>query len=833
MKSLITIASVILFSLGTALSGIAAPTADNVNSVDEGIQYFINNPNPQLSEQVPSPYRVLGFNIGECYPDWGNVLMYMEALNRASDRTAIKYFGRTYQRRPFVQLYISSPENIRNLESIREKHLKVISDIKEGKEASAGNLPVVVDLMTSIHGNEASGVGAAINAAYYFTASNDPQVVKMLENTIVIITPGLNPDGINRFATWVNTTTSVHPVANLDSREFGETWPSSRTNHYWADCNRDWMSIQHPEGENDMQMYRYWMPNVVLDMHEQGDTQSGFYFSPGDPGRTYRFIPQKNQDFTLEISRNTARALDKKGTLYFSREGYDDFFIGKGAAYGDILGSVCILHEQGASRGHLRPTKNGLLAYKATVRNQTVAAISVAESAYSMKDDLLSYRKSFYQKQEKDAAMDPVKAFQFKAPDKGTGYHFIDMMLKHGINVYQSADDDGSYVIPFAGNNYYLIRSFFDNETSFADSVFYDVSTWTHAHAFNLEVKNLHSLKGLVGKKVESAELKAGQMIGEPGPVGYAFETVEFYAPYVLNKLLERGLVIRVADDTFKYKYNGTEKVFSAGTIVVPVANQPLKAEEIHSLLASLAKESGVDVYSLQTGMMGDIDLGGSIFWNITAPDIAIIGGRGMSVPQTGEIWHHLDVRYDMPHVVMDYSGLGDANLGKYNVIILADGQPSSLTPKGWLEKLNSWVQAGGTLIVTGKAYHVSNKAKLTDIKYERLGSADGIIVKAETSRSSALSWGLRSKSLPVYKMHAYKYSSEEGRAIFRYAKDPYISGCVAKEAVDKFASTPAALLFKAGRGKVLFIADDMVWRSYWLGSSRILTNAILFRECL
>lgn len=818
----LTIASVLLLSTGTAFSA------------DEGIQYFINNPNPQLSAKVPSPYQVLGYNIGECYPDWGNVLLYMESLVKASDRTAIKYFGRSYQRRPFVQLCISSPENIRNLESIRERHLKVISDIKEGKAADAGNLPVVVDLMASIHGNEASGVGAAINAAYYFTASNDPEVVKMLENTIIIITPGLNPDGINRFATWVNTTASVHSVANLDSREFSEPWPSSRTNHYWADCNRDWMSIQHPEGENDMIMYRYWMPNVVLDMHEQGDTQSGFYFSPGDPGRTYRYIPQKNQDYTLEISRNTARALDQKGTLYFSREGYDDFFIGKGAAYGDILGSVCILHEQGASRGHLRPTKNGMLSYKATVRNQTVAAISVAESAYMMKDKLLSYRKDFYSKQEKDAAADPVKAFQFTAPDNGTGCHFIDLMLKHGINVYENAASDGSYVIPFAGNNYYLIRAFFDNETSFADSTFYDVSTWTHAHAFNLKVRNLSSVKGKIGKKVESAQLKAGSVIGKVSSVGYAFETKEFPAPYVVNKLMARGLVTRVSDRAFNYKFNGFEKEFSAGTVVIPVANQPLDAEQIHSLMTELARKSGVDIYSLQTGMMGDKDLGSDIFMNITAPEIAIIAGRGMSVPQTGEIWHHLDVRYDMAHTLIDYSTLEKVNLSKYNVIVLADGQPSSLTPEGWLEKLNSWVKAGGTLIVTGKAYHISNKAKLTDVKYERVGSADGLIVNADIrGKRSPLGWGLGVQSMPVYKMHAYRYSSENGYALLKYAKEPYISGCVAKSALEKFAGTPAALLFEEGRGRVIFFADDMVWRSYWLGSSRILTNAILFRECL
>ena len=134
-----------------------------------------------------------------------------------------------------------------------------------------------------------------------------------------------------------------------------EPWPSSRTNHYYADCNRDWLSVQHPEGANSVAMYKWWMPNVVLDMHEQGTT-SGFFFSPGDPNRTYSGISQTNQDLTLKIAKNTAAELDKKGILYFSKENYDDFYIGKGASYGDLQGSICILHEQGASYGYLRNT---------------------------------------------------------------------------------------------------------------------------------------------------------------------------------------------------------------------------------------------------------------------------------------------------------------------------------------------------------------------------------------------------------------------------------------------------------------------------------------------
>ena len=98
--------------------------------------------------------------------------------------------------------------------------------------------------------------------------------------------------------------------------------------------------------------------NVVVDQHEQGALRP-YYFSPGHPKRTHPFTPQLNQDLTAEISSYTAKALDRIGTTYYSKEGYDDFYYGKGAAYGDAHGSVCLLYEQGSTRGHLRNTPSG------------------------------------------------------------------------------------------------------------------------------------------------------------------------------------------------------------------------------------------------------------------------------------------------------------------------------------------------------------------------------------------------------------------------------------------------------------------------------------------
>ena len=233
------------------------------------LSYFLPEGNYQYDSNIPEPATVLGFQLGRQHADWGQVVEYMKALAEASDRVTLREVGRTYQHRPFIEAVITSPENQRNIEKIREEHL-ALTDVDRSTDLDIRKMPVVVNLVYSIHGNEPSGVNASLAVAYFLAAAQSNEIDDLLRNTVIVLYPGANPDGINRFANWVNTTRSQTDVSDLNSREFQEPWPSSRTNHYWADCNRDWLMAQHPEGITGVNTYFKWMPNVLADQHEQG-----------------------------------------------------------------------------------------------------------------------------------------------------------------------------------------------------------------------------------------------------------------------------------------------------------------------------------------------------------------------------------------------------------------------------------------------------------------------------------------------------------------------------------------------------------------------------------
>ena len=115
--------------------------------------------------------------------------------------------GTTYQHRPIIQVTISSAENMKKLDEIKKEHLQ-LTDASISSKADVTRMPVVVNLAHSIHGNEASAVNSALATAYFFAASDDANIKELLDNTVIVMAPGLNPDGINRFANWVNTTHS-------------------------------------------------------------------------------------------------------------------------------------------------------------------------------------------------------------------------------------------------------------------------------------------------------------------------------------------------------------------------------------------------------------------------------------------------------------------------------------------------------------------------------------------------------------------------------------------------------------------------------------------------
>ncbi|NBC04119.1 MAG: zinc carboxypeptidase, partial [Bacteroidetes bacterium] len=395
------------------------------------LDYYLPE-NVNYNPDIPTPKEVVGHEVGEWHITHDKLVQYMYALAESSDRVTIQEYARTYENRPLLLLTITSPDNHSSIDQIKENHA-LLRDPSRSGNLDVESMPVVTYMGYSVHGNEASGSNASMLSAYHFAAAQGAEIDEILNNTVILLDPSFNPDGLQRFSTWVNMHKSATSVTDPAAREFDAVWPGGRTNHYWFDLNRDWMPVVHPESRGRIQMFHEWRPNVLTDHHEMG-TNSTFFFQPGIPSRTHPLTPQRNQDITSAIAEYHADELDKIQSLYYTKESFDDFYYGKGSTYPDIFGTIGILFEQASSRGHAQESIHGVLEFPFAVRNQFRTSISTIDAANALRTDLHDNMREFYREVQQEASRNSVKAMIVgDRYDSGKNFHFADLMKHHNV----------------------------------------------------------------------------------------------------------------------------------------------------------------------------------------------------------------------------------------------------------------------------------------------------------------------------------------------------------------------------------------------------------------
>jgi len=774
----------------------------------------------------------------------------MKAIAASTDRISIEDRGKTFEGRPLLLLTVTSPENHKNIDAIREAHVK-LSEASESNSLNTEEMPLVVYQGFSIHGNEPSGANASLLLAYYLAAGEGPEIEALLSNTIILLDPSFNPDGLQRFAYWANTNKSAQINPDPNDREFREVWPGGRTNHYWFDMNRDWLPVQLPESRARIETFTTWRPNILTDHHEMG-SNSTFFFQPGIQSRVHPLTPKQNQELTKEIGNYHAAALDKIGSLYFTEENFDDFYYGKGSTYPDVNGAVGILFEQGSSRGHAQETVNGVLTFPFTIRNQFVASLSTLAAAKEMRVKLLDYQRKFYKDAANEASKSAIKAIVFGDPkDKAKSYHLAEILNRHKVEIHELKNDfsvngktyakEGSYMVPTNQKNFKLINAMFEKRTKFTDSLFYDISAWTFPLAFNLNYAELKSTSNL-GAKIENLEKPTGKLNGKSN---YAFlmEWHEYYTPKVLNKILNKGLRAKVGMRPFSLEGNN----YDYGTILIPVQNQVMSAEELGDFLQKLATENGVTITGVGTGLTKGIDLGSNQFRNIQPQKVGLLVGDGVSSYDAGEIWHLFDTRYEMRITKLDTRNLSRNNLDKYTAIIIPSASP--MLSKATMEKLQEWTSEGGILIGYKNAVkwlssnnfikldYESTTIPAKNVTFEQVRNFSGAqviggaIFETKLDRSHPISFGYSNNTLPMFRRTKIFIKPDENsyNNPIQYTNNPLLAGYISKPNIEVLKNKVPFQVKRKGSGRVVVFTDNTNFRAFWYGTNKLLMNAIFF----
>ena len=810
--------------------------------------YFSQQDISTLNKDIPSPESVIGHPVGKWHISHDKLVEYMRKLASTSERITIEERGKTFEDRPLILLTITSKKNQQNINQIQKNHIDQTNGILTPKI----DTPLVVYQGFSIHGNEPSGSNSALLLAYYLAASNDDFVNKLLSNTIILLDPSFNPDGLQRFAYWANTNKNINLNPDSNDREYNEVWPGARTNHYWFDMNRDWLPVQLPESRARINTFHKWLPNILTDHHEMG-TNSTFFFQPGVPSRTHPLTSKLNQDITRKISKYHVKALDEIGSLYYSEERFDDFYYGKGSTFPDINGGIGILFEQASSRGHIQNSDNGILTFPFTIKNQLTAGLSTLDAALNMRNEILDYQYNFYKKSREEGRKQKKSAIIFgDEKDAAKTYHLAEILKRHKIKFHHIRNNfskdkinykkNYSFVVPKDQKNFKLINAMFEKRTTFQDSLFYDVSAWTFPLAFNLDY-NMEISMDIAGKEVSELNKPLG-IVKSKSNYAYLMSWNEYYSPSVLNEILDNNIIAKVALKEFKLN----DKKYDYGTILIPVKNQNISSNSLFEMLNSLAVENNLIIDGVDTGLADGIDLGSTEFKTINKQKVAVLVGEGINSYDAGEIWHLFDVRYGITITKLDVKSISKADLSKYSSIIMPSSYGLSDINTA---KIIKWTEQGGNLIAFKNSLNWISKNKLLDLKFKtkkiqtknisfaqkenHFGAQviGGAIFEAKLDLSHPINFGYKNKNISLFRNTTIFMDQDNisyNNPII-YSENPLLSGYISKENLEIIKST---VPFKTGaykKGQVTCFSDNTNFRAFWYGTNKLLMNAIYFSE--
>ena len=832
-----------------------------------------------LSQIPPSPREFLGYELGAHFTPHYKIVDYFRAVAKAvPGQVKLEQYGATYEGRPLLLAFIASPENLSRLESIRRNNLRLAGIIhdKTGPDEQA---PVIVWLSYNVHGNEPASSEAAMKTLYELVNPESEKAKEWLKNTVVIIDPCINPDGRDRYVNWFNDVTGSKPNPDPQSREHQEPWPRGRTNHYNFDLNRDWAWQTQAETRQRLKEYNDWLPQVHVDYHEQ-EYNNPYYFAPAaEP--YHDVITPWQREFQVMVGKNNARYFDRKGWLYFTKEEFDLFYPSYGDTYPIYNGAIGMTFEQGGiGAGLAIQTSDGdTLTLAQRIEHHFTTGLSTVEVASAHADRLIKEFHSYF----KDATEHPggaFKAYILRNDSFGDRLERLRTFLeRNGIRwmplnaggMFTGVDYEtgretsfraaaGDIVINANQPKSNLLRVMFERQSHISDSVTYDITAWSVPYVYGIQA---YGLNEYVNPGVITSTISIGVgdeiFVKNPPPdttYAYAVRWTGMGSARFLSRILQNGVKVRFAEQPFQSGRNS----FDRGTLLVTATGNNVLGTSLWRLVSEAAIGSGVELVRLYSGFVDrGADLGSSLVHLIHKPRVALLTGDAINPLDAGEVWHLFEQELNYPLTQLDADDLGHTDLRKYDILILPNGYYHCLDDKTQSEAIHSWVSEGGRLVVMGGA--VEQFAKLewgihgkttpkSDKKDEEkdpdgpdysllhhygdrqredvMNSVPGSIYKVELDNSHPLAFGYPDHYYTLKQdEHVYEFFKEGGWNVGVIKKDAYVSGFTGNKAREKLKD---GLLFGVqdiGRGEIVYMADDPLFRGFWENGKLLFCNSI------
>ncbi|WP_136468867.1 M14 family metallopeptidase [Flagellimonas onchidii] len=805
-----------------------------------------------ITAQLKSPSEFLGYELGSEFTRHYEVVDYYEYLAKeASDRVKLIEYGQTNERRPLLLAFVSSAENISNLENIRQEHLKDI-------EGSGNTSKAIVWLSYNVHGNESVGTEASMQTIYELLTTKS----SYLEDTVVIMDPCINPDGRDRYSNWYNQYKNSPHQVDPNSKEHNEGWWSGRSNHYMFDLNRDWAWLTQVESQQRLKYYNKWLPHVHVDFHEQG-VDNPYYFAPAaEP--YHEVITDFQRDFQVTLGKNHAKYFDANGWFYFTKEIFDLFYPSYGDTYPTYNGAIGMTYEQGGSgRGGLGViTKIGdTLTLKDRIAHHHTTGLSTVEVASKNADKLNSEFKKFYKNrnfkyknyvlngdEDKIIALKKLLSkheIAYGSPSKGSVKGFNYSTGTSG----SMPISEKSLVVSTNQPKATLVKVLFEPNAKLSDSLTYDITAWSLPYAYGLNaIATTSSVDGTFTDNSSDEDKVVHIYVGKPtideGAYAYVTDWNSMEDTRFLAELFKNGIRVRKADHPFTIKGS----TFKRGSLIITRADNQNKSDFIESL-QRISQKHLVQLTSVNTGYVDSgKDFGSSSVQMITKPKIAMLSGKPTSTLRFGEIWHFFEQQLHYPVTILDSDYWDKVDLKDYHILILPGGGYGNYFTESQLTKLKEWVKNGGKLLAMGGAINAIDGENGFGIKKKEVEkdssknqpkphknsqrefikkAITGAIFKTKVDNSHPLAYGYGTDYFTL-KLGSDSYDYlKNGNAVYLEGNTKPVSGFAGSEAQKKVGSSLIFGVEQYGQGQVIYMIDNPLFRGFWENGKLFFANAL------
>ena len=396
---------------------------------------------------------------------------------------------------------------------------------------------------------------------------------------------------------------------------------------------------------------------------------------------------------------------------------------------------------------------------------------------------------------------------------------------------------------------------------------FYDATAWSLPLTYGLDAWWTTDTPAITGAPVVPGDAPAGSVSGRARSA-YVFTDASVADARLAMYLLHEGFKVAVA--TQPLVADGVS--YPRGTFVVRIQRNP---DSVHARIAALAQETGAVVTAVQSAFpdSGNTGVGSESVGSLHAPKILLAAGDGVDQTSFGDFWYYIERELRYPVVPVTLAALGRMNLDEYNILILPSGSPGRMwreLGEGGASKLKDWVRSGGLVIAIGDAVGLLSRKELDlttvkDITDEGDKKAEtpakdttiatsaepapplvspsagggttpefipGVIFRATLDRTHWLTYGYTGDHLPVFLFTSTLLKpSEKGDNPVVFVGDSLrLAGFTWPGNTERLLrGSTWVSVESAGRGRVVVFADDPLFRAFWRGPARLVTNAMLF----